>query len=785
MTRRRLLPIVAWLAALLLAAAIAAGARYTADLSAFLPRAPNPTQQLLVDQLREGAVARVMLIAIEGADAGKRPALSRALAARLRSDPRFAYVANGALAGADRARDLLVEYRYLLSPAVAPERFSADGLREAIGQTLDLVASSAGGLAQALLARDPTGEMAALASAWLAEAPRPAQQDGVWVSRDGERALLLARTAAAAADSDAQEAAMKAVREAFDEAAAGAGAPQARLRLTGAGVFAAESRALIKREVARVAALGMALVAALLLAAYRSPLALALGLLPVLTGALVGVAAVALGFGTVHGITLGFGTTLIGEAVDYAIYLFVQTGAAPATEGARQEWLARFWPTIRLGVLTSMLGFAALLLSGFPGLAQLGLYSVCGLAAAALFTRGVLPQLLPENFRVRDLSSVGARLGRWTSAAGRWHWLVPALAASAAVLLLAQRDALWARDLSSLSTLSDADQAYDGRLRADMGAPDSRYLVVVEGHAEQDALQAAERAAAALRPLVATGAIAGFDSPSRYLPSEATQEARAASLPEPRELRLRLRQALRGMPLRAERLEGFVADVAKLRAGARLRHADLEGTGLGAALDTMLLKRAAGWQALLPLRAPGTGAGAVDVDKVRAALAGSGALLLDLKAEANALYTGYLHEAIVLSAAGVAAVLLLLMVALRSATRVWRVAAPLGAAVLVTAAVLAASGQVLTLLHLVGFLLVVAVGSNYALFFDRAAAEGAPQARVLASLALANATTVIGFGVLATSSVPVLRAMGATVALGALLALVFAALLSGARPDAH
>lgn len=785
MTRRRLLPLAAWLASLLLAGAIAAAARYTADLTAFLPRSPNAAQQLLVDQLREGAVARVMLIAVEGADAARRAALSRELAARLRADRRFAYVANGAPAGAERERDLLVEYRYLLSPAVTPQRFDADGLREAIGQTLDLVASSAGGLAQALLARDPTGEMASLASAWLAETPRPAQQGGVWASRDGERALLLARTAAAAADSDAQEAAVKAVQLAFDDAAARQQVPQARLRMTGAGVFAAESRALIKREVARVAALGVALVAGLLLAAYRSPLALALGLLPVLTGALVGVAAVAAGFGTVHGITLGFGTTLIGEAVDYAIYLFVQTGAATATEGARREWLAQFWPTIRLGVLTSMVGFAALLLSGFPGLAQLGLYSVCGLAAAALFTRGVLPHLLPEGFHVRDLGALGARLAGWIAAAARWGWLVPALAAVAAASLVAQRDVLWAKDLSSLSTLSDEDQAYDGRLRADLGAPDARYLVVIEGRGEQDTLQAAERAAAALRPLVATGAIAGFDSPSRYLPSLATQEARAASLPEPRELRRRLRIALRGMPLRAERLEGFVADVAKLHAGARLRRADLEGTGLGAALDTMLLKRARGWQALLPLRAPGSGAGAVDVAQVRAALAGSGAVLLDLKAEANALYAGYLREAIALSTAGVAAVLLLLMVALRSATRVWRVAAPLGAAVLVTAAGLAAAGQMLTLLHLVGFLLVVAVGSNYALFFDRAAAEGAPQARVLASLALANATTVIGFGVLATSSVPVLRTMGATVALGALLALVFAALLSGGRAVAR
>jgi predicted exporter len=134
-----------------------------------------------------------------------------------------------------------------------------------------------------------------------------------------------------------------------------------------------------------------------------------------------------------------------------------------------------------------------------------------------------------------------------------------------------------------------------------------------------------------------------------------------------------------------------------------------------------------------------------------------------------------------LAAVGVAVVLLLLMIALRSAARVGRVAAPLGAAVLVTAAALGAAGQPLTLLHLVGFLLVVAVGSNYALFFERASSERAPAPRVLASLALANATTVAGFGALASADVPVLRAIGATVALGTLLALVFSALQAGTR----
>jgi predicted exporter len=409
MTRHRLAALAGWLAALGLAALLAANARYTADLSAFLPRAPTPAQQLLVDQLREGAVGRVMLIAVESTDAAARAALSREMTARLRADTRFAYVANGAAADALRERALLFEHRYLLSPAMASERFTRAGLREAIGDTLSLVASSAGALAQGTLARDPTGEFAALAAARLAEGPAPRLREGVWASRDGARALLLARTAASGADTDAQEAALRAVHEAFDAARERTGAAPARLRVTGAGVFAVESRALIKREVARVALVGVLLIATLLLLAYRSATALALGLAPVATGALVGVAAVAVGFDVVHGITLGFGATLIGEAVDYGIYLFVQAGAAP---GAREAWVARLWPTIRLGVLTSLIGFAALLASGFPGLAQLGLYSLCGLAAAALATRFALPALLPEGFRVRDLAPLGERLER-------------------------------------------------------------------------------------------------------------------------------------------------------------------------------------------------------------------------------------------------------------------------------------------------------------------------------------------------------------------------------------
>jgi predicted exporter len=132
------------------------------------------------------------------------------------------------------------------------------------------------------------------------------------------------------------------------------------------------------------------------------------------------------------------------------------------------------------------------------------------------------------------------------------------------------------------------------------------------------------------------------------------------------------------------------------------------------------------------------------------------------------------------------AIIVLLSIALRSPSRVARVMAPLLLAVLTVAAGLVSSGVQLTILHLVGMLLIVAVGSNYALFFDRQASvhEAGSEPLTLASLVIANASTVIGFGLLSFSNIPVLVALGATVAPGAFFALLFAAILARAAEHA-
>ncbi|MGA9395904.1 MAG: hypothetical protein WBV56_11245, partial [Azonexus sp.] len=139
----------------------------------------------------------------------------------------------------------------------------------------------------------------------------------------------------------------------------------------------------------------------------------------------------------------------------------------------------------------------------------------------------------------------------------------------------------------------------------------------------------------------------------------------------------------------------------------------------------------------------------------------------------DTLYNDYLREAVLLSLAGFAAIVALLATTLRSPRRLAAVLLPLVLAVLLVVAGLHLSGEHLHLLHLVGMLLIVAVGSNYALFFERA---GELDHTTLASMGIANLTTTIGFGTLGLSQVPMLHAIGVTVGPGAILALLLAAM---------
>jgi predicted exporter len=770
---RRAVVLLAWLLVLLCSAVIIARTQIGADLSAFLPKSPDVRQRVLIEQLQSGVASRTLMLGIEGGSTEQRAAVSRAVAKDMRESKLFDLVQNGDVSDWSDAGTWVFQHRYQLSPGVTPGQFSTEGLRDAINETLSMLGTPAGNVIKPFLDRDPTGETQRIAME-LMPASAPRSEDGVWMSRSAPRALMIATTRAAGSDLDAQAVAIARVHAAYEAAARDMGADAPKLLLSGPPVFSVMSRDKIKTEAMHLAVVGGIVMGCLLLLAFASPRALVIAFLPVATGVVIGTASVSVVFGSVHGLTLGFGSTLIGETVDYAIYYLIQArGAAVAGTGWRR-WRDLNWPTVRLGLLTSVCGFAALVFSGFPGLAQLGVFSIAGLVSAALATRYVLPMLAPDGATGMGMRKYMAQMaGALVRGLPSLRWPLAALGVAALALVLWQGGHLWRADLGAMSPVPKAAQQLDETLRNDIGASDGGVLVVAYGNDEQAALRNTEAAAARLDALVDKGELVGYEAVTRVLPSVQTQAARIASLPNADTLRANLGEATKGLPLPASRLGPFLDDVEAARKLAPVQRADLADGPLGSVLNTLMYQRpGGGWGTLLVLH-PGA---KFDQGRLEAALAGLPEVqVVDVGRELAGLYQRYLHEAFVQVLLGALAVVVLLGIYLRSWRRLVAVCQPLLFAVVLTLGGMAVLQAALGILHLVGLLLIVAVGSNYALFFDQLRTTGRADEDTLASLMLANLTTVVSFGLIAISDIPALSSIGRVVAPGALLALLLSA----------
>ena len=769
----------AWLLGVIVCGAVVARATIVTDITAFLPGPATREQAMLAEQLRDGVAARVILIGIEAAAAEQTEAAaqrSQQIAATLRADPRFAFVANGDPAMFQAERDRLFDARYLLSPHVAPQRVSVEGLRAAAGDLEALLRSSAAPLIKPTAARDLTGELLNVAAV-LKPARAPVSAHGVWFDSAGRTALLLATTRAPGFDVDAQAEAVAAIDAAFGVASEHA----LRLHLTGPGVFAVESRRAIQHDARRLTLIATILVSALLLIVLRSPRFLFWAALPTATGALAGLAAVAVAFGSIHGITLGFGLTLIGEAVDYAVYVQVQRQRDDQNavlwrddQNAvlwRDEKNAVLWRGLWLAMLTSSAGFIAMMLSGFAGLMQLGLMSIIGIAVAASVARFCLPDVL----RPLDPSRLArfAPLARFSMCAPRLRIALIVIGAASAVLLVARGDRLWNDQLAAISPLARGSGELDARLRSDTGLGDLRFVLAVEGATKNEAITRAEGLHDRLNNLKSRGAIAGFDSPATLIPSVATQQARRAALPDAATLRERLARALADSALRAEAFEPFIADVQRARELA-IGPDYYAGTALGQRLAAQLVERKVGTgaDAVALITLTGVADGAAVAAEVKGA---SGASLIDMT-NVQSLVADYRARAAWAALGGGALIVLILAVQLRNLRATARIALAVAVSMAITAAALVLIEGALTLFHLVALLLAAGISTNYALFIgmprdDRplAATDSLP---VTLSVTVAAGTTLIAFATLAGSTTPVLHMIGVTVAIGATIAWV-------------
>jgi len=743
-----------------------------ADLRLFLPSATTPAQRLLLEEIGEGPASRVLVIAMSGAPPEVLADTSRAFVAALAQSKSFRIVANGELSF-DAIPDALLPYRYLLSATLDHDTLDAKYLHEQLQARARDLASPAGAMLEPLLPRDPTLEILKLLQSWQ-PVQEPNRQFDVWFDRQGKRALLIAETIAPAFDPDRQRAALDELQRTFKQVA-----PAGRMQLTvsGAGTFSVLMEGRTRGE---AQALGMAATVGmivLLLVAYRRVGHVIISALPLASAGIAGLFAVSVLFGEVHGITLAFGFTLIGVAQDYPMHLLShqQPGRSPL------HIVRELWPTLATGVASTCIAYATFLFSGVVGLAQLACFTVTALGVAGLTTRFLLPRLLATSGRDYGQSPFLGRLWRGIANLPAPRWAAALLAAASVAIVVFTPGPLWENDLSKLTPLPRDLLEQDQELRAQLGTPDLRYLLVIEAESVAAALARLENLDPKLQEIKSQGAISGYDHAARYLPTAQTQLARQKKLPEAAALQATLQQALQETPFRVDVFEPFLQDVQQARTLPPLMPDALRNSPLGTSLDMLLTQRENKITALVTF----TGVNDPQALQQLANAADSKALLLDLKDASESLVAK--QRTHLLWSLTVAAVLLIGVIAfaLRNRTRVLRVLTPMALTTLLLVAALHGAGVPMTLFHLIALILAAGLGLDYALFFEHAADDPSEQGRTLHAVLVCSISTLMVFALLAMSSLPVLRAIGVTVSMGVVLNFVLALLLTRERSAVH
>lgn len=471
-------------------------------------------------------------------------------------------------------------------------------------------------------------------------------------------------------------------------------------------------------------------------------------------------------FGRVHVLTLVFGCNLAGVAIDYCLYFCADQFRAPGRWHPRDA-VAQVGGAITLGMLISVLSYAVLATTPFPGLRQMAVFCGVGLAVAYGCVLCWYPRWL------RPAPAVGAqrRASRFARvdaglAQGIARIPAPAWAVLVVVLIVATGFGLYRLQFQDdVRVLQDAPPALlkqDEAVGRLLGAQIDRRFFLVRGTSPEAVLEREEALRARLAQAVSHGEIGGYTAVTQALPS-ARRQAEDRVL-----LARQVYDGNHGLLARFMRQLGFSQQAIDARLAAFKPQA-----------APLTVKQWLPTTAAEPYRhlwlgdiGGGVFASVVTMSDVHDAAAVArqtaglpGVRLIDRIADVSAVLGAYRVRILWLAALAGALSVLLLALNFRRWVDLPLAFTPALAAVL-TFAVFGLLGIAANLFNVVALLLVLGLGVDYAIFTQRGRARGIS---MLLSVSLAAAATLLAFGLLALSPTPFIRSLGLTVLIGVLI----------------
>lgn len=742
--------------------------KISTDVLDLVPADEREPELTLVRQLASQAEARAMLFIITQADGTSAPgAAAVRLAALLAAAPEFAQAIamNDPTARDALGAELFARRFELLFPAwLARHRreFDATGgaaadfspwlARRAV-EDLDRFLSTPDALVfQELIPADPL--LLLPSTVEQLKGGLALVQPTVAGGADGSGP---ARVWAQLAESPLSEAGQEPVFAAIARASEALRAefPTAQVAYAGVNRFAAASRARIEKEVKWLNTLSLVAVLGVALAFIRT-VHRGLHLVPVVGLATLGAwVGVTLAFERVHVLVFVLGSLLTGVAIDYGFYLFMQAPKSPGEDyWAKVRRLAK---PLLASCLTTVAGFALLVTSALPMIRQLGVFVGVGLvsalvAAVVYFSTVRNPFLEARAWRGGQAFSERAR-----QRVRRGLWLAGLVALPGLAMLT------WRDDIRELEIPSLGLKREDAAIRAQFGPAEAQGVYLTFGRTLAEARAALEKFQTQAR----------MEAPARELfslgPVLPTPEAEAAArrfVGEERAFAEELRTALQARGFAPAEFTGFFAAYARYVSGS-------EGTA-DAAVRALAAKLSGPLGLLVHLGGPGELTWLVTLTPGHAAMDAAGiarewrTVSVNQLESLNGVFVRYRQSALRLSLIGLGIVGfgVFLTYGWRDGVRIFGI--PLTACVGVFG-FLGWLGQPLNMFHLLGAFLGVCLTHNYSIFSATSAyrREGPP-----VSVRISALTTAASFGVLALSGIPVVRALGVTVALMVVVAML-------------
>lgn len=614
---------------------------------------------------------------------------------------------------------------------------------------------------------DPFG----LTDAWLAGLPlnslKLEVENGLLTAHSAGKTWIFvsAELAGSAYDNEAQRRVVDAVSNA--ETTLRKDQTKVEVLRTGTVFYANAASSNAEKEMDLIGAGSLTGMLLLLYLVFRSLRPLALGLLSVAFGISAAVAATLWAYGEMHLITLVFGASLIGEAIDYSIqYFAAHLGAGTAWEP--MAGLRRIAPGLTVALATSLLGYGALMLSPFPALSQIALFALAGLSAAWLSVFLLLPSLLTRpNSRDPEVAvAAPQRLLVW------WQMHMSRRACFIlATLLLVLAVPGWLQlrgndDVHLLIARSPALVAQEERIRELAGFDNSSQFFLVEGETPDAVLAKEEMLTAPLSKLAEKGDIAGYQSISAFVPSAARQ-AENRTLWQAKvfddETALATLFAHTGLrdEIAAQQISAF-----KASAGQTLKLENWLQEKISLPFRHLWLGQTEHGYASIVL--PQNVRSVARISEVAAGL--PGVTLVDKAGSVTQLFRDYRQWGMLWLLGALCLVFSVLCMRYG-----WRqagiVLAPTVLAMTLALGIFGYIGLPLTLFNLMGLMLVLGVGVNYAIFLREG---GVHAAATLAGVLLSAGTTLLSFGLLAFSSMPALSNFGLTLLVGVGIAVLLA-----------